>query len=237
LIATRLRAGQAYTLIVEFSENSEANDCEHFVLAVKTWDSQTICVSGSNLPDLSSFATSVRVGAEPQPSTLVLAKKAARAPLTLEGEGPADLTITLDYSDAFFRPELTFRVERAEASGEEEIDSVTDVMQDLAPTTMDYARKQSTTYFFTDLPAGKYQVKLRQRFKEQDCAAPLTITVQAKKAVSADLERASMNLFQSQAEEQESPRTASKLPLDLGTYKFGASLLFSGTVQLDELES
>jgi hypothetical protein len=80
--------------------------------------------------------------------------------------------------------------------------------------------------------------------------------VRAQKAASASVSldgsgASSLNLFQSQAEEQEQPRTASKLPLNLGSYKFtggesrsGAGtaghsgyLLFSGPVQLDELES
>ena len=58
-------------------------------------------------------------------------------------------------------------------------------------------------------------------------------------------------MFQSLAEEQERPRLATKLPINLGTYKYmggeyatvkeaGAAagyILFSGPVQLDEAES
>jgi len=60
-----------------------------------------------------------------------------------------------------------------------------------------------------------------------------------------------LRLYQSQAEEQERPRIAAHLPLDLGTHKFMGgetrlvdnkqekvtSLLFSGPLQLDALES
>lgn len=131
-------------------------------------------------------------------------------------------------------------------------------MQDVTPDIVDLQQKESTTYHFTDVPAGSYQMRLRQRFKAAGCGAPFTLTMRAQKAASASVSLAgaeagarSLTLFQSEAEEQEQPRTASKLPLNLGSYKFtggeshtggGTSLtsgylLFSGPVQLDELES
>jgi hypothetical protein len=122
----------------------------------------------------------------------------------------------------------------------------------LTPATVEFSRKQSTTYVFPDLHPGSYEIRIRQSFKQSDCAAPFTLSVKAEKAASASIsleEGRTQNLFQSQAEEQEAPRTASKLPLHLSTYKFGGtpsrsgssafsgSVLFSGAVQLDELES
>ena len=46
LIATRLRPDTVYTIVLEFSEAAGGQDgeaaaaCEHFVMAVKTWDTQ-----------------------------------------------------------------------------------------------------------------------------------------------------------------------------------------------------
>lgn len=80
----------------------------------------------------------------------------------------------------------------------------------------------------------------------------MTVTIRSWTAAAAGLDRPGIqgqHLYQSQAEQQERPRTANKLPLNLNTYKFmggesqretgaaGGYLLFSGPVQLDELES
>lgn len=132
-----------------------------------------------------------------------------------------------------------------------------EVRRDVAPGSVEYSKKHATTYIFTDIPAGNYLLKLRQRFKKKDgCGSPITAMVKAWKAASTtvSIERpgiAGQNLYQSQAEEQERPRVASKLPLNLNTYKFmggedetgnghgvnGGYLLFSGPIQLDARES
>ena len=56
-----------------------------------------------------------------------------------------------------------------------------------------------------------------------------------------------LQIYQSESEEQEQPRAANRLPLDLNSYKFmgvpkgtshqSENVLFSGAVQLDEQES
>jgi len=64
-------------------------------------------------------------------------------------------------------------------------------------------------------------------------------------ASAAHLERGGLSglqIYQSQSEEQERPRAASRLPIDLRTYKYSAkisgaqseSVLFSGPIQMDE---
>jgi hypothetical protein len=125
-----------------------------------------------------------------------------------------------------------------------------ELRRDLAPASVDFQKKHAATYLFTDIPAGTYELKLRQRFKEKSgCGSPVFVTIRTWKAASSSISlekvgHAGQNLYQSQAEEQERPRAANRLPLNLNTYKFmgGESnaaanalyLLFSGPVQLDE---
>ena len=262
LVAQHLRPGTVYTIMLEFSEEAGMHDeeaadvqCDRFFMSIKTWDSQSTCSSSSSLSDDGQLLASV--GAEPQPSTLLWKSKSLSKDLKMEGGGPVDLKITVDYSDGFFRPELALRSrEQAEPQHEDEDGAATDLLYELLPSSVDFSRKHSTTYHFTDLEVGNYFVKLRQRFKESGCASPATITVVAQKAAAdhANLRSGGvggLNMYQSQSEEQENPRLASQLPLDLGTYKFlggeasqpgrsaseGAYVLFSGPVQLSEHES
>lgn len=92
--------------------------------------------------------------------------------------------------------------------------------------------------------------------KANGCRSEVVIQYQAMKALSSsvNLDRPSLsgqNVYQSQSEDQDRPRIASRLPLDLNTYKFMGGeqdftgealdhphyLHFSGPVQLDDLES
>ena len=136
----------------------------------------------------------------------------------------------------------------------EEAALIDEAMHHITPATVDFSKKQSTTYLFTNIFSGRYELKLRQRFKASDCASSVAVTIRSWGAASSSMSLdqpgfQGQNLYQSQAEEQERPRTANKLPLNLNTYKFmggesqegagaaGGYLLFSGPVQLDELES
>ena len=157
----------------EFSEEVGGRDgaasaaCEHFIVAVKSWDSQKICSTGNNLPDLSALPTSVTIGAEALPQTGVMAMRMARRALKLEGSGPVDLVITLDYSDAFFRTELILRAGTGETtpslldSDAPDAKAALEVKKALAPSSVEYNRKQATTYRFNDLPAGDFDLRLR----------------------------------------------------------------------------
>jgi hypothetical protein len=262
LVASKLQPGKAYQLVLEFSEETDTQDrkataaCEYFILAAKSWSSKKTCVLGGNLPDVGSLPTAVTAGIDVAPVTVALSKQGTKRPLRVEGNGPVDLTLALDYSDAFYRPELALRLEGVSEQGsggdDSERDSIAELTQTLTPAAVEFSRKQSTTYVFSDLQPGSYEIRVRQGFKQPDCASPFTLAIKAQKAASTSIsleEGQTQNLFQSQAEEQEAPRTASKLPLHLSTYKFGGqpsrsgssassgSVLFSGAVQLDELES
>jgi len=265
LIATELRVGTAYTILLEFSEQvggldgEGAGSCDHFEMALRTWDSQKACSKATSQPNPSSLMTSPN--SEPQTTTLLLTTKVDYKELRVDGTGPVDLQITLDYSDAFYRTEMSLKAASSASHngqyqsgfGGEEVAALAEAQRDLAPTTADFSKKHSTTYLFTDIPAGKYELKLRQRFKDDRCASSVAVILKSWTAASGSisLDRGGVtgqNLYQSQAEEQERPRTANKLPLNLSTYKFmggereslagaGGYLLFSGPVQLDELES
>lgn len=115
------------------------------------------------------------------------------------------------------------------------------------PASVGYSRKQATTYLFTNIKAGPYEVRLHQRFKPKDTTAPVTLSVRswASGASSAHLERGGLQglqIYQSQSEEQERPRAATRLPIDLRTYKYAAqtsgsqseSVLFSAPIQMNE---
>jgi hypothetical protein len=117
---------------------------------------------------------------------------------------------------------------------------------------VDYSRKQATTLHYRGLTPGSYELRFRQAGKPRDCRGALTVTITARQASAssaADARAGLMSLYQSEHEEQEEPRTAIRLPLDLSTLKFTGSptsssssaretpLIFSGPVKLDVLES
>lgn len=87
-------------------DGAAAHPCSPFGLAIKTWDSRQLCSTGKNLPDLNSWNSAVTVGGEPTPQTFALTAGVGRASVVLQGSGAADVTITLDYSDAFYRTDL-----------------------------------------------------------------------------------------------------------------------------------
>jgi hypothetical protein len=121
----------------------------------------------SDLQDYKSLPAAVTVGAEPEPHTVVLSKQSATHDLHLQGDGnnDVDLTITLDYSDAFYKPQLSLKraTSASEAVGSSELEdlpgvgaSIESLLGDPAPARVDFSRKQSTTYYFTDLGSSEY---------------------------------------------------------------------------------
>lgn len=78
-----------------------------------------------------------------------------------------------------------------------------------------------TIYKFRDLSPGNFEIKLHQRFKSNNCDVPFTITFEAHEAASDSdpVKMRSNVIYQSQDEEDESPREATRLPLNLNTLK------------------
>lgn len=113
MISDQLRAGTPYTIVLEFSEEpgildgAEASNCVHFMLAVKTWDPKQMCSTMSDYFDTSSV--SVSSDSVAKTSTFSLTKKSEQRSLRIDDNGPVDLEIVLDYSDAFYKADLTLR--------------------------------------------------------------------------------------------------------------------------------
>jgi len=108
-----------------------------------------------------------------------------------------DLEVLLDYSDAFYRAELTLRTvagesARAQAAsgqpkGSSDAADEADQRRAVMPSSVDFSKKHAVAYLFTDIPGGAYELKLRQRFKESGCGSPVTATVRTWKAASSTL--------------------------------------------------
>lgn len=138
----------------------------------------------------------------------------------------------MDYSDTLYMPgaslkpwvESTGPSDDQGGANEAEAAALAAAARAYGPSTVDSTRRGATTYFFTDVEAGSYKLELRQRVKQKDCGAPVTVTIKSRKAASSAVSLArggsfggGLKLYQSQAEEQERPRIPAKLPLDLGT--------------------
>lgn len=188
-------------------------------------------------------------------------KKTERRALKIPGAGTVDLQIVLDYSASFYPADLTLTAgaptkdpANSASLSSDEAAEVQVISSETSPASVGYTRKQAISYLFTNIVAGSYEVSLHQRFKPKDTRSPVTLSLRAwpAGASAAIFERGGLlglQIYQSQSEEQERPRAASRLPLDLRTYKFTAvsaeqkdsqqreSVLFSGPVQLDESDS
>ena len=120
LIVTGLRVGTHYTILLEFSEEvgrldgEGAESCDHFAMALRTWDSQKACSKATSQPNPSSLVATPN--SEPQTTTLSLTTKVDYKELRVDGTGPVDLQITLDYSDAFFRTEASLKAASSASS-------------------------------------------------------------------------------------------------------------------------
>jgi len=138
---------------------------------------------------------------EAQSTTVQLSKKSEKKALTINvphGGDHVDLEVFLDYSDTFYRAELTLRtvaggsarVEAASSQPKGSSDSADDGDQRRAvmPSSVDFSKKHAVAYLFTDIPGGAYELKLRQRFKESGCGSPVTVTVRTWKAASSTLQ-------------------------------------------------
>ena len=197
LIATELEVGTTYTIILEFAEQVGALDgegaakCHHFVMAIRTWDSNKECLKSSSSSDLSELTTTP--DSEPQTMTVSIKKKGDRRDLNISGSGRADLQITLDYSDSFYRAEMSLKPKDAgsddgssiSGSDSEDIEALNEAARHITPANVDFSKKQSTTYLFTNIFSGKYEMKFRQRFKGSDCASSVTVTIRSWDSASS----------------------------------------------------
>ena len=137
---------------------------------------------------------------EAQTTTVQLSKKTDKKALTINvphGSDHVDLEVILDYSDAFYRAELTLRTvigeptrtsatssqQKGRSDGADDADQRRAVM----PSSLDFSKKHAVVYLFTDIPGGAYELKLKQRFKESGCGSPVAATVRTWKAASSTL--------------------------------------------------
>jgi len=240
LVATDLVVGSQYLVLLEFSERAGLDgrggaSCDHFVMAVKTGDAATTCMDASSGDDAGRGALTSSLDGEFRSSAIGMKKKTERRLLTIQGSGAVDLQLTLDYSAAFYRADLVLTVVAPSGHPERHRDAAGDeaavlklIATETTPTSIDFTRKHATTYLFTNIVAGKYEVSVHQRFKAKTCRSPVTLSYRSWEAGASavTLERGGLSglqIYQSQSEEQERPRAASRLPLDLRTYKFTAS--------------
>lgn len=172
---------------------------------MKTWNSRNICADAQQ-PDRDTITTVP--DKEAKTYTLSLAPKSVKKELVISEAGLVDLQITLDNSGTFYRSELFLRsTSLDEVMGDSEEDrAVRTEYENEEADHVDFSRKYSTTYYFSDLPSGTYVMKLRQRFKEKGCASSISVTVQTWHAGSSSISLAQgspagLNLYQSQAEE------------------------------------
>ena len=97
----------------------------------------------------------------------MLTKKQQKQPIEIKGADRADVSFTIDYSDSFYRSDLTLRASTGQSvysllqSNTDDSDAAAlDVMLDIKPDDVVYSRKKETVYHFRDLPAGQYEMKL-----------------------------------------------------------------------------
>ena len=76
-------------------------------MAIRTWDSNKACLKSSSSSDLTVLTATP--DSEPQTMPLSITKKIDKRDLTISGSGKADLQITLDYSDSFYRAEMSLK--------------------------------------------------------------------------------------------------------------------------------
>lgn len=174
-------------------------------MALKTWNSRNICADAQH-PDRDTITTVP--DKEAKTYTLSLAPKSVKKELVISEAGLVDLQITLDNSGTFYRSELFLRSTSLdeEVGDSEEDRAVRTEYENEEADHVDFSRKHSTTYYFSDLPSGTYVMKLKQRFKDKGCASSISVTVQTWHAGSSSISLAQgspagLNLYQSQAEE------------------------------------
>lgn len=172
---------------------------------MKTWNSRNICADAQH-PDRDTITTVP--DKEAKTYTLSLAPKSVKKELVISEAGLVDLQITLDNSGTFYRSELFLRSTSLdeEVGDSEEDRAVRTEYENEEADHVDFSRKHSTTYYFSDLPSGTYVMKLKQRFKDKGCASSISVTVQTWHAGSSSISLAQgspagLNLYQSQAEE------------------------------------
>jgi hypothetical protein len=116
-------------------------------MAIKTWDSQKVCFKDfPSQSDPSSLSTTPN--SEPKTLTLSSVHKVDRRELSIDGSGPVDLQITLDYSDSFYRAEMSLKpkVDGADdgksksVSDSEEQEALNDAKHRITPASVDFSK-------------------------------------------------------------------------------------------------
>jgi hypothetical protein len=87
------------------------------MMALRTWESSKLCTS-ARIQGNTGALVAVPDG-EAQTTTVQLSKKTEKKPLTINvphGGDHVDLEVFLDYSDTFYRAELTLRTAASESA-------------------------------------------------------------------------------------------------------------------------
>lgn len=147
LVASKLRVGTVYAIIIEFSEEPGSVDgnahqnCDHFVLSIRTWDSTNLCRS----QEFSSFQESkIQTGQDSQTSifNLNMKTKVLEKEIVVKGDKPLELVIGVDSIDTLYKPELTLSLKDENKSGMNSKESVVkNIMHQIKTDDTDYSRK------------------------------------------------------------------------------------------------
>ena len=101
------------------------------------------------------------------------------------------MKVTIDYSSSFYMPDFEMHAESLDHTGNheeafwhkqnnvnnKELAIIAAISHSTSPVFVDYSRKFSVTFFFSKIRAGKYILKVNQRFRSSKlpCVSPITI--------------------------------------------------------------
>lgn len=134
-------------------------------MALKTWESQSVCSTALNQPEPATIVATADSGF--QQFTAALSQKFVKKELRIEGSGSVDLLVTVDHSDSFYRAEFSIKAvlvipsDSSQGEDGEEGEAFEETTLVRAPQSTDYSHKHSTSYYFSDIPQGQFVMKLR----------------------------------------------------------------------------
>jgi hypothetical protein len=114
LVASKLRIGTTYAIIIEFSDETAAQDgqahtkCEHFVMSVRTWSSSNLCNSNSYKTH-DGERINVEVADSPSLYNLKMSAKHLEQEIQILGNETVEVQIAVDSQDTLYRPELSLK--------------------------------------------------------------------------------------------------------------------------------
>jgi hypothetical protein len=114
--------------MIEFSEDfgtldgEAAEPCKHFIMQFKTWNSKNLCPGQKELTNQVTFTT--KAGEDAQPIKTTMLKKFESKELIVEGKkgSASHIEIVVDYSDAFYRPEVSLQSLSTDPNSANEVD-------------------------------------------------------------------------------------------------------------------